>query len=146
MKKEIPATSADQHKIHGRFDVSIRGRILVSRTWGPWNLEFVHAYRKDMDRKVRSLAGRPWAMLALTGGEPIHTPESLAEMVHTIRHHRTLGRCGTAIVMVNVDATNLIRLMLSSMYAQAGEPCFFPDDEASAIAWLEARIAEAKNP
>ena len=146
MKREITETLADQHKIHGRFDVSISGRILVSRTWGPWNLEFVHAYREDMDRKVRSLAGQPWAMLALPGGEPIHTPESLAEMVNTILYHRTLGRCGTAIVLVNVEATNLIRLMLSSMYAQADEPCFFPDDEASAIAWLEARIAEVKTP
>ena len=130
--------------IHGRFEVNAKGPILISRTWGPFNVECVLAYREQVNRQIKSLAGQPWAMLATTIGSPLHTPDSMAEMIHTIQQQRQLGRCATAIVFVDVDVESIMKSMLTSMYTQADEPFIFAADEASATQWLEAQIANAK--
>jgi hypothetical protein len=135
----------NQSTIHGRFEVAVSGQVLISRTWGPFNLECIHAYREHMNLHIQSLVGQRWAMLALACGEPIHTPESLAEMVNTIEHQRTLGRCATAIVLINVEGANMVKLMLSSMYEKANEPFFFAEDEASAMSWLKEQIASSSS-
>jgi hypothetical protein len=145
MKDTTPHWPAEHRRMHGRFELDIDGRIFISRTWGPWNLECVQAYHEETNRKVQLLSGAPWVVLALVGGEPIHTPQSMAEVVRTICDHRAMGRCATALVFVDidVDARNLMRLMLSPMYVQAEEPFYFADDEATARAWLQAQLAVA---
>ena len=131
--------------IHGQFEVTINGQILISHTSGPFNLECIHAYREHLDLMVQSLAGQRWAMLAVAEGAPLHTPESLAEMVRTIVHQRKLGRCATAIVIGDVEGLNIVKSMLSGMYAQANEPHIYAADEASATIWLNAQIANAES-
>lgn len=145
MQKNKLTMTSNQSAIHGRFEVSANGQILLSRTWGPFNVECVHAYRDYLNLQVKSLAGQKWAMLAVTIGMPLHTPDSLAEMVNTIRQQKKLGRCATAIVLVDVEVENVVKSMLTSLYNQANEPFIFADDEASATIWLEAQIAGAKN-
>jgi hypothetical protein len=132
----------NQSAIHGRFEVAAKGQILISRTWGPFNVECIHAYREDVNLQVKSLVGQRWAMLAVTIGTPLHTPDSMAEMVNTIRQQRNHGRCGTAIVLVDVEVESIVKAMLTAMYTQANEPFIFADDEASATIWLEAQIAQ----
>ena len=83
-------------------------------------------------------------MLAITIGTPLHTPDSMAEMICTIRQQRQLGRCATAVVLVEVDVASIVKSMLTAMYNQAEEPFIFADDEASATQWLEAQIAIAE--
>lgn len=129
-----------QSAIHGRFEVAAKGQILISRTWGPFNVECILAYRDHVNLQVKSLAKQRWAMLAVTIGTPLHTPDSMAEMVNTIDQQRKLGRCATAIVLVDVEAENLVKSMLTTMYNQANEPFIFADDEASAAIWLETQI------
>lgn len=133
-----------QSAIHGRFEVAAMGPILISRTWGPFNLECILAYREQVNLQAKSLAGRSWAMLAITIGTPLHTPDSMAEMICTIRQQRQLGRCATAVVLVEVDVASIVKSMLTAMYNQAEEPFIFADDEASATQWLEAQIAIAE--
>ena len=137
--------TSTQNAIHGRFEVVTKGQILVSHTWGPFNVECIHAYREHLDLQVKSLAGQRWAMLAVTIGTPLHTPESIAEMVSTIEHQRSLGRCATAIVFIDVEAESVMKSMLSTMYSQADEPFIFASDEASATTWLQEQIANAEN-
>lgn len=131
--------------IHGRFEVITKGKILVSHTWGPFNVECIHAYREHLDSQIKSLTGKRWAMLAVTYGSPIHTPASMAEMVSTIQYQRSLGRCATAIIFVDVEAESVVKSMLSTMYSQANEPYIFASDEASATVWLNAQIDDTKN-
>jgi hypothetical protein len=134
-----------QTAIHGRFEVTSNGNVLVSHTWGPFNVECIHAYRDHLDHQVKSLTGKRWAMLAVAYGTPIHTPESMAEMISTIQHQRKLGRCATAIVFIDVEAENIVKSMLTAMYEKASEPFIFASDEATAMTWLEAQIANAEN-
>ena len=134
-----------QSAIHGRFEVAAKGQILMSRTWGPFNVECVHAYRDYLQLQIKSLAGQRWAMLAVTTGTPLHTPDSMAEMVNTIQQQRKLGRCATAIVLVDVEVESIVKSMLTGMYNQANEPFIFASDEASATIWLEAKIANPGN-
>ena len=134
-----------QSAIHGRFEVVAKGQILMSRTWGPFNVECVHAYRDYLQLQIKSLAGQRWAMLAVTTGTPLHTPDSMAEMVNTIQQQRKLGRCATAIVLVDVEVESIMKSMLTGMYNQANEPFIIASDEASATIWLEAKIANPGN-
>ena len=122
--------------MHGFFEVSVEGRILISRVTGPWNLEAVEAYSEEVNRKIKQLIGQPWGVLAIVSGEPIHTPESMQEMTDTIRFHRSLGRCATALVFVDVEGVHLMKTMLAPMYIDSKEPYYFADDEASARSWL----------
>ena len=137
--------SSHQSTIHGRFDVTAKGQILISHTWGPFNVECVHAYRDYLQLQIKSLAGQRWAMLAVTTGAPLHTPDSMAEMISTIQQQRKLGRCATAIVLVDVEVESIVKSMLTGMYNQANEPFMFARDEASATIWLEAQIANTGN-
>lgn len=143
MNNKTSKITNNQSAIHGRFEVTIDGQILISHTWGPFNLECIHAYREHLDLKIESLKGKAWAMLAIAEGAPLHTPASMEEMINTILHQRILGRCATAIVIGNVEAVNIVKSMLSTMYLQANEPHIFASDEASAMIWLTARIANA---
>jgi hypothetical protein len=137
--------TSNKSLIHGRFEVTIKEQILISHTSGPFNLECIHAYREHLDLMVQSIAGQRWAMLAVADSAPLHTPESLAEMVKTIVHQRKLGRCGTAIVIGDVEGLNVVKSMLTAMYVQANEPHIFAADEASATIWLNAQIASAES-
>jgi len=128
------------HTIHGLFEVSVEGRILISRVRGPWNLEAVAAYRDEVNRKVEALIGQPWGVLAIVGGEPIHTPDSMQEVTDAIRFHRTLGRCATALVFVDVEAVGLMKTMMAPMYIHSNEPYYFADDEAAARSWLREQL------
>jgi hypothetical protein len=137
--------TSNKSLIHGRFEVTINGQVLISHTSGPFNLECIHAYREHLDLRVQSLAGKCWAMLAVADSAPLHTPESMAEMINTILHQRKLGRCATAIVIGDVEGVNIVKSMLTTMYVQANEPHIFASDEASAMIWLEAQIASAES-
>ena len=137
--------TSNHSAIHGRFEVTAKGQILTSRTWGPFNVECIHAYRDYLNLQVKSLAGQRWAMLAVTTGAPLHTPDSMAELINTIQQQRKLGRCATAVVLVDVEVESIVKSMLTSMYNQANEPFIFANDEASASAWLETQIANPEN-
>jgi hypothetical protein len=128
------------NRIHGHFEITLEGRILVNRTWGPWNRELILAYREEMDRIVNRLAGERWAMLAFASKEPMHTPDSLAEMVAAIAHQRMQGRCATAVVLQDVVGEGMVKMILSRMYTEAGEPFIFADDADHARSWLQSQL------
>jgi hypothetical protein len=122
--KHFPRPIANR-AMHGFFEVRVEGRILISRVCGPWNLEAVEAYRDEVNRHIKSLIGQPWGVLAIVGGEPIHTPESMQGVTDVIRLHRSLGRCATALVFADVEAVSLMKMMLAPMYIQSQEPYYF---------------------
>jgi hypothetical protein len=125
---------------HGSYDVSIDGRVLRAVVCGPWNVELVQAYADAFAQQVHTLAGAPWGTLAILTGEALHTAESHQAVVETVRQHRTLGRCATAVVMRVNSVPAMIRALFTRLYAEAGEPCEFFDDETQALQWLQAQI------
>ena len=140
MNNITSSTTSNHYRIHGEFDVSVDGQILISRVFGPWNFEAVEAYGIEVNKKIQLLAGKPWGLLAVIGGEPFHSPKSIEELIHIVRSHRKLGRCGTALVLVDVESPILVKLILSQIYVKAEEPFYFAADETSAIVWLNDKI------
>lgn len=129
---------------HGTYTLSVQDHILYTTVCGPWNIEAVQAYTREMEQKIATLIGAPWGVLATIQGEAIHTTESRLALVETVRRHRLVGRCGTAILLQVDRAASLFKVMFEKLYADAGEPCTFFDDEASAQSWLNAQIAASE--
>ena len=130
-------------RIHGEFEITIEGRLLVSRVRGPWNFEAVQAYGEETARKVNILAGQPWGVLAITGGEPLHTPDSIDKLVEIIQTHQKLGRCGTALVFEGLtEPAKILQTMLAQMYILSQEPYIFANDQDSARQWLHEQLAQ----
>jgi hypothetical protein len=130
----------NQYRIHGQFELSVEGHILIARGRGPWNLEAIKAYGIDSNAKIQLFADEPWGLLAIVEGEPFHTPESVNALVNIIDAHRKHGRCATALVLLDVTSPIFAKLMLSRIYVEAREHFYFANDEASALMWLTDQI------
>jgi len=130
-------------KPHGEFSVATEGRILVVRTIGPWNEELIRLYSRTVTENVEALAGAPWGMLGVVADEGLHTPDSFAATVETVRKHRARGRIASAVILQNVSAREIVRSMFSRLYTEAGEPFAFFENEESARSWLSEKLVEA---
>lgn len=132
--------------VHGSYQLATEGRLLVVHTRGPWNREHILDYINTLEARLLELAGNPWAVLAFVAEEGMHTPDSFDQMVDAIRRQRSIGRCGTAVLLQEVFAESVVRDILSRMYDAAGEPHRFFDDELAARAWLAERLAQSAGP
>jgi len=136
--------AVQKRTVHGIFSIHVEGRMLVLHSTGPSNRELVEELSKAEKAALAELAGAPWGLLATITDEVMHTPESYAAMVETIRRHREMGRCATAVIFDHVFGDAMVRRVLERMYHEAGETAQFFDDEASARAWLLDQIEQAE--
>ena len=131
------------YPMHGSYLMFTRDRILHSTVCGPWNLEAVQSYARAFKQHADELYGQPWGTLGILQGEPVHTTESKDALVAAIREQRANGRCGTALLLQTDSPQAIIKLLFSNMYAEAGEPVAFFEDEESALGWLAKQIESA---
>ena len=141
MVKKVTPVIQVQYHVQGRYELRIEGRMMVSCVRGPWNIRAVKGYGEASAELIRALAGKPWVVLAMISGEPLHTAESIDELAAMVRRHRELGRSGTALVFEEDSAVSRIhQLMLSKIYTLSGEPFYFAADETSARTWLDQQL------
>lgn len=128
---------------HGIFGVTVDGRILVMRTRGPWNKDFVDMYCLTVAMEAASLEGAPWGLLATISDEGMHTPDSFLAMQAQVAEQRKQGRCATALIFDHLNEERAVREMFKRMYQAVGEPHAFFTHEPSARQWLLKEIARA---
>lgn len=128
---------------HGYYQVERTENIIRISVAEGINQELIQLYQQEIARELVALNGSLWGVHLVINGDVLMTPKATERLLLETRSHIALGRCGTAIELVNGRATSLIRAFWSQLYQQAGIPCCFVHNRQEAVAWLKQQIAEA---
>ncbi len=131
---------------HGEVAVSREGRTMVIEGRGPWNLEAVERSEQAAETILRDLAGKPWGVVMVVYGEPIHVPDAKDYLVDLVKQDITNGRVASALVVGFCDSPTFAKNHIGSIYQQAGDNVAFFDSVAQAKSWVsqEITLASAK--
>ena len=128
---------------HGYFVMAREGKIVRISVAEGINKELIQHYQQDIARELARLAGSHWGVHLVLNGDVLMTPAANDRLIQESKHHKDLGRCGTAIELVNCQATRLIQRFWGNLYQQAGVPYCFVNNQQEAKAWLQQQIAIA---
>ena len=78
-------------------------------------------------------------------GDVLMTPDATARLIQETSRHLALGRCGTAIELVNSQAISILRSFWSRIYQEADVPYCFVNNRQEAVDWLQQQIAAAQS-
>lgn len=128
---------------HGSFTTTIRGPLLLVDLLGPWNVELVAAYQKQLDADAAMLAAAgPWAVVVQVYGSALFTPEAMRSMqAKAAWQQRQLQRRATAYVVApETEGAQLVEAPLRSIYAPS-QPFALFREVPPALAWAHAQLA-----
>ena len=128
---------------HGYFVMAREGKIVRISVAEGINKELIQHYQQDIARELARLAGSHWGVHLVINGDVLMTPAATDRLIEESKHHKDLGRCGTAIELVNGRATSLIQRFWGQLYQQAGIPYCFVSNRQEAEVWLKQQIAAA---
>lgn len=127
-------------EVHGTIGLSLEDRILTIEGDGPWNIESVYVSDEKVKPFTEKLAGKPWAVMVILGGEPIHVPEATELLIKIVKQDKKNGRVATAVILNQSNSPEFGKRHIGKIYSSAGEPYEFFDDEKTALAWLHSRL------
>ena len=128
---------------HGYFVMAREGKIVRISVAEGINKELIQHYQQDIARELARLAGSHWGVHLVLNGDVLMTPAATDRLIQESKHHKDLGRCGTAIELVNCQPTRLIQRFWGNLYQQAGVSYCFVNNQQEAKAWLQQQIAIA---
>ena len=134
-----PASSPE----HGYCQVEHQANIIRISVAEGINKELILRYQQEIARELTALGGGHWGVHLVINGDVLMTPEATERLILETSRHVALGRCGTAIELVNGRATSLIQRFWGQLYQQAGIPCCFVSNRQEAEVWLKQQIAAA---
>lgn len=123
---------------HGQFELQQKGRVLLCRPSGPFNLAGAMAYEADFQRQIASLQGVPWGIVEVATEFEAAGPEVLA------RFRRQFGWCAAhgcavlAVVMKGHFKQYLADRVFADLPFQA---VYYCECEAEALDWVEGQLA-----
>lgn len=134
-----------QFVAHGEVSVTREGRTMVIEGRGPWNLEAVKRSEQAAEHILRDLYGRPWGVVMVVYGEPIHVPDAEGRLIDLVKHDIKNGRVASALVIGLCDSPTFAKNHIGSIYQQAGDNVAFFDDVAEAKSWVLQQVACASS-
>ncbi|WP_199609797.1 hypothetical protein [Flocculibacter collagenilyticus] len=133
-----------EFKEHGELKLEIEGNILIVEGTGPWNTEALQASGTAVTPLAKQLKDKPWGVLAILHGTPIHTPEATALLVEFVKDDILHGRKGIAIILENCEHVDFAKLHLADIYERAGDQYAFFENKADAKHWLHEQINQSE--
>ena len=128
---------------HGYCQVEHQANIIRISVAEGINKELILRYQQEIARELTALGGGHWGVHLVINGDVLMTPAATDRLIEESKHHKDLGRCGTAIELVNGRATSLIQRFWGQLYQQAGIPYCFVSNRQEAEVWLKQQIAAA---
>jgi len=126
---------------HGRFNFSIENEnILIINGRGPWNKEAVAHLGDDQESLLKSLYGKPWGVLAIISGDPVHTQEASELLANIVYEDKQKGRKASALIFKDCNFPEIGKHDISKIYNKANEKYEFFDDRNAATSWLKEII------
>ena len=128
---------------HGYYRVERTDNIIRIWVAEGINQELIQRYQQEIARELVTLKGSVWGVHLVINGDVLMTPAATARLIKETSHHLALGRCGTAIELVDGQATSMMRNFWSRIYQEAGVPYCFVNNRQEAVDWLQRQIAAA---
>jgi hypothetical protein len=129
---------------HGVYQIERLGPLLRVSIAEGLNRELILQYQHDMASSIEELNNQWWGLHLVIHGDVVMTPEASVALIEVTRSHRAMGRCGTAIQLVNSNAVGLMKAIWSHIYQESLIPYTFCDSAAEAELWLHEQIALAQ--
>ena len=130
---------------HGFYRVERQENIIRMWVADGINQELIQHYQQDIARELAELNASLWGVHLVVNGDVLMTPEATARLIAETSCHIALGRCGTAIELINGQATSMVRSFWSRIYQQAVIPYCFVNTRQEAVDWLQQQIAAAQS-
>jgi hypothetical protein len=121
---------------HGEIQLSLDGQILNIHGRGPVNMEAVIEYQTQVQQFRDQIMHTPWASLVLLSGVPLVTADAKKILSETVTQAKTMQLLATAVVFVDVEFADTIKLFWDDVLRSSGVECRFFDDETRAKNWL----------
>ena len=94
----------------------------------------------DAEPVKQQLIGKPWAVIAIIYGEPIHVPDAAAFLIDVVKNDILNGRAGSALMVSECASPDFAVNHIADIYRKAGEVFEFFDNFDKAHAWATARL------
>jgi len=124
---------------HGNTGIELRGRVLVFCSQTHLNREEVRRLQHETASRMRSLAGKPWAILGLVDKPVLLTADAEYAAKQALPQMVALGLKVQAVAFRNCLDRSLVEAQATRIVAGA-IPMEFFGQEAEAEAWLNSMI------
>lgn len=123
---------------HGQFELQQKGRVLLCRPIGPFNLAGAMAYEAEFGQLIEELSGAPWGIVEVATEFEAAGPEVLARFRRQFDWCAAHGCAFLAVVMVGHFKQYLADQVFGGLPFQGLHYC---DSESEAIDWVEGQLA-----
>ncbi|MFZ6648289.1 hypothetical protein ACO0LO_21385 [Undibacterium sp. TJN25] len=129
---------------HGRFSLHIDDRVIVSEVTGPWNLELVKDWAREVNPYAEQMQnGGPWGGIAIIHESMLCTPEAMtaigAASSYAVAHYGCIAQL--VVAARDVAGRGVVESAFHRLYEDVCA-CEFFDDYAAAKVWLDQLILE----
>ena len=131
-----------EFKPHGSFGLHRDGQVIVVEAAGPWNLELIQQYARDVLPIIREIsADGPWGCIVIVKNSAMFTPEAAAALREAgFRTAKTSGRVAVSYVIpVDVEGASLAPTIIRHIY-EGLNPCAIFTELGAAVDWMRAQI------
>ena len=125
---------------HGDLSFKVEGNIMLIEGERPWNLEAINSSADNARTCHEQLYGKPWGVLAIIHGDPIHTPDAAKLLTEIVIRDKQNGRTASALVLDEDHHPDFGKFHIGEIYGNAGETFEFFNDINSARKWLNEKL------
>ncbi|WP_100658526.1 hypothetical protein [Alteromonas flava] len=125
---------------HGTYSIEQRKNILIVDAAGPFNEEFIQAYKVDLEKHLSKLKNQCWAQMMTLHGLSLLTPEAEKALIFSLKLLRERGLAATAIIPRS--SFLIVKEHISRVYSLAGVRHGFFERESQAHDWLRNVLSE----
>ena len=128
------------HRQHGFYQIERLDPLLRLTIAEGMNKELIAQYQADMARHIEQLSNQLWGLHLIIHGDVLMPPDAYEALIEVTRNHKRLGRCATAVKLINPSAVGMLKAFWSHIYQSAEIPYLFCDNDAEAEEWLYSQI------
>ena len=136
-----------EFKPHGVFAIHREGQVIVVEATGPWNVELIQNYARDVIPLTRDVAaGGPWGAVAVVKKSVLFTLDAATALREAgFRTAKASGRVAVAYVIPrDVEGALLAPEIIRSIYEGMNPWAIFTDTR-EAMDWVHAQIEANKS-
>ena len=133
-------------KAHGSFGLHREGQLIVVDAAGPWNLELIQQYARDVLPVIREISlDGPWGAVVIVKESVMFTADAAEALREAgFRSAKTSGRVAVCYVIGHdVEGAGLAPGMIRHIYEGLNPWAIFTEIEP-AMVWMREQIATAK--
>ncbi|MCJ8338469.1 MAG: hypothetical protein MJK10_08345 [Pseudomonadales bacterium] len=128
------------YKSHGESKVERKGNLLIINSKGPFNLQFVQNYNRDIESVIAQMP-EVWGQVVTVYQDSLLTPEAEKELKLACKYRKNRGCCISGVVFSENGSSFVTRGQLTRVYDYAGIKFKFFNDLLLAEQWVVANLA-----